>query len=60
MENIAKQIYDRVVKEGYSTDYCYHPDFYNQAKRMAKQRAESIYGYSGQELIDICKEIEKL
>lgn len=57
---IAKSIYDSTVKEGLSTDYCYSPNFYYTAKKIAKQRAESMYNYKGDELKEICKEIDKL
>ena len=39
----AKKIYDQVVKDGMSTDYCYSPDFYKWAKDMAKNRATSVF-----------------
>ena len=39
----AKKIYNQVVKEGMSTDYCYSPDFYKWVKEMAKNRATSVF-----------------
>jgi len=42
-KEIAKDIYDRVVNEGKSTDYFYSPDFDKMAKEKAINRASSLY-----------------
>jgi hypothetical protein len=57
-EKIAKTIYDEVVREGNSTDNCYSKTFYEDCRKMAKNRAERRY--FGEQLHKILEHIDKL
>ena len=42
-KEIAKELYDQVVKEGYSTPNCYSLDFKKWSKEIAINRARTRY-----------------
>lgn len=57
-KEIGKKLFETVVKEGLSTDYCYSVDFYKWSKEMAINRAKKQY--DGNLLEEIIKTIKKI